>query len=308
MRAPTVVVAIALGVQAEPKMCPSPSGFHPCDCIREVESGTRAEERSDANDVRTLRLTHPNGTVEDVAECPYAPPPRGGGSAAAPRDPCALDWPHAAPMEVFSRHNESIVRFTASYVVPEPPSVTKANILYYWIGLQDTDSAANPVIQPVLSYYPGSSFPNNWYFESWNCCPAGHKIKSASVPVRGPGARLHGAMARAGGESVVNSTNEAGATSSLRVADGNIVGAWNWVDITLETYDVEACDEYSEGGAMVFDDMTLTNARGDAVTPAFVSKPYIDGAYLTPKESAAFTACCAGKFETAWPRATMTQN
>ena len=67
MRAPTVVVAIALGVQAEPKMCPSPSGFHPCDCIREVESGTRAEERSDANDVRTLRLTHPNGTVVDGA-------------------------------------------------------------------------------------------------------------------------------------------------------------------------------------------------------------------------------------------------
>ena len=246
-------------------------------------------------------------TLEKGAECPYAPPPRGGGSAAAPRDPCALDWPHAAPMEVFSRHNESIVRYTASYVVPEPPSVTKANILYYWIGLQDTASAANPVFQPVLSYYPDSS-PNNWYFESWNCCPAGHKIKSASVPVRGPGARLHGAMARAGGESVVNSTNEAGETSSLRVADGNIVGAWNWVDITLETYSVQACDQYSRGGAMIFEDMTLETAGGP-VTPAFVSKPYINGAYLDEAESAKFTACCDGAFDTArWPRATMTQN
>ena len=50
MRAPAVGVAIVLvRVHAEPKMCPSPSGVHPCACIREVESGTRAEERSDAN-------------------------------------------------------------------------------------------------------------------------------------------------------------------------------------------------------------------------------------------------------------------
>merc|ERR1711874_392235 len=85
-------------------------------------------------------------------------------------DPCQLGWAHAAPMEAFYRHPMDIAFFNATQTVPEPPHVTENNILYYWIGLQDYNSSANPVIQPVLSYVPGSS-SNNWYFESWNCCP-----------------------------------------------------------------------------------------------------------------------------------------
>ena len=34
----------SVSLAAATKMCPSPSGFHPCDCIIEVESGSRAEE------------------------------------------------------------------------------------------------------------------------------------------------------------------------------------------------------------------------------------------------------------------------
>ena len=210
-------------------------------------------------------------------------------------------------MEVFSQHNESITTFTADYVVPDAPAVTASNILYYWIGLQDTTSDANPVIQPVLSYYPGSS-PNNWYLESWNCCPAGHKIKSASVPVAGPGAALRGTLVRSGGRSVINSTDGLGNSSVLAVADANIVTAWNWVDIALETYSVANCAEYSRGGAMVFDAMTLATDAGPVI-PAFVSKPYINGAYLDAAAAAKFTACCDGAFDfAAWPRATMRQN
>lgn len=304
-----LIVAFAVGTQAVPEMCPSPSGWHPCDCIREVESGTRVEEVQEVETFEgpVLRLHHPNGTVEDVAHCPYTPPSRPHGTS-DPRNVCDLGWPHAAPMEVFSQHNESIVGFSAEYVVPDAPSMVVGNILYYWIGLQDTSSAANPVIQPVLSYYPGSS-PNNWYFESWNCCPAGHKIKSTSVSVSGPGARLLGAMTRTGTHSVVNSTNELGNSSVLIVSDSNIITSWNWVDMTLETYNVDSCDQYSAGSDMIFGDMSLTNADGEPVTPKFVSKPYIDGSYLTAKDSATFTACCGGTFDTAhWPRATMHQN
>lgn len=115
-------------------------------------------------------------------------------------------------------------------------------------------------------------------------------------------------MLRGNGHSVINSTDGAGHSSVLVVADANIVSSWNWVDITLETYSVQACDQYSRGGAMIFEDMTLETAGGP-VTPAFVSKPYINGAYLDEAESAKFTACCDGAFDTArWPRATMTQN
>ena len=295
----------SLSLVAATKMCPSPSGFHPCDCIIEVESGSRAEEVAAENGDNFLRLYHANGTVSDIPHCPHVKD-----AEAAPdmKDPCALGWPHAAPMEIFSRHNESIVEFSAEYVVPDAPSTVASNILYYWIGLQDTTSSANPVIQPVLSYYPGSS-ENNWYFESWNCCPAGHKIKSTSVSVSGPGAVLQGKMHRIGDMSIITSTNEVGNSSTLIVSDSTIIHSWNWVDIALETYAVADCAEYSQGGAMAFDKMTLTNAKGDAVTPAWTSAPYIDGAYLNRTLSQRFTSCCGGSFDYAhWPRATMSQN
>lgn len=292
-----------------PKLCPSPSGWHPCACIREVESGTKTEEVQDGQSgARLLRLHHVNGTIEDVPECPYARPELPRNDGGGPSDPCALDWAHAAPMEVFSRHNESIVSFTANYVVPDAPKTVASNILYYWIGLQDTTSAANPVVQPVLSFYPGSS-PNNWYFESWNCCPAGHKIKGPSIPVAGPGAKLRGALTRDGHETTINSTDGSGNSSVLVVYDSHIVTSWNWVDITLETYSVTDCDQYSAGGAMIFEDMLILNRGGVPVTPQFASKPYIDGSYLNATESATFTGCCNGRFDTStWGKATMTQN
>ena len=55
--------------------------------------------------------------------------------------------------------------------------------------------------------------------------------------------------------------------------------------------------------------MTLTDVEGAAVTPTWVSAPYIDGEYLSPSAAAKFTACCKGKFDfDRWPLATMSQN
>jgi hypothetical protein len=177
-------------------------------------------------------------------------------AASPPTDPCALKWAHAAPMEAFYLHTQPVASFTSTYTVPEPPASVADNVLYYWIGLQSINSTLNPVIQPVLSYVPGAS-ANNWcvarctfcsppryptlrhrYFESWNCCPAGHKLYAPTVGVSGPGAVLTGDMRRtADGAWLINSTNSSGASSVLISDDTNsgIVRTWNWVDLTLET-------------------------------------------------------------------------
>ena len=150
----------------KPKMCRTPSGFHPCECVHSVASGTRVEDRPDV-----LRLHHPDGTTKDLAPCPHSPPPRRPPPPRSPprnqSKPCSLGWPHAAPLEAFYQHSRDIAEFSATYTVPDPPASTASNILYYWIGLQDLNSSANPVIQPVLSYVRGSS-SDNWYFASWN--------------------------------------------------------------------------------------------------------------------------------------------
>ena len=143
-------------------------------------------------------------------------------------------------------------------------------------------------------------------------CPKGHKLEAAQVGVRGPGARLTGTMARdpTSGVYTVTSENEAGESSILISDDTNagLVRKWNWVDLVLETYNVDDCAQYSSGGAMRFLDMTLTDVEGAAVTPTFEMAPYIDGRYLPPAEARAFTACCHGQFTISWPHATMAQN
>jgi hypothetical protein len=114
---------------------------------------------------------YPDGSQEKMPHCPYAapPPPNPHGlpgralNVTAP-GVCKLGYAHAAPMEAFFQHSMDIASFEASYIVPEDPTIRSAaagNILYYWIGLQDTGSSANPVIQPVLSWRGGT-----WYFGS----------------------------------------------------------------------------------------------------------------------------------------------
>jgi len=211
----------------------------------------------------------------------------------------------------FAPNGTEIASFAAEYVVPEAPVSTSSNILYYWIGLQDLGSAANPVIQPVLSYVPGAS-TDNWYFESWNCCPAGHKVKSSSVAISGPGEVLRGSMVRdPSGIWTITSTNAAGDSSVLQSHDTNsgIVTHWNWLDIVLETYNVDACSQYSAGSVMAFNHMAVLTLDGQSLTPTnWTYQPYINGAYLPPAEASQFTACCNGKFEVAWPMASMAQN
>ena len=217
-------------------------------------------------------------------------------------------------MEAFYQHDKDIGVFSATYTVPEPPKATVNNVLYYWIGLQDVNSSANPVIQPVLSYVPGAS-RNNWYFASWNCCPAGHKLEATQVSVSGPGESLTGVMQRdkTTGTYTITSRNAKGDASVLLSDDSNsgLVRHWNWVDIVLEVYDVKECQQYSSGGEASFLNMRLVDIDGHELLPSshsFSMSPYIDGRYLPPAEAAKYTACCSGNFALNWPNAGMTQN
>ena len=307
----TLASAETLSLNSTTKLCPSPGGWHPCACIHEVESGTRAEEVGHADGSSSLRLHAPDGRVRTLPHCAEKPPAPPAAQAAPPTDPCELGWAHAAPMEAFFQHSKQIATFSATYSVPTPPATTSKNILYWWIGLQPPHgSPLNRVIQPVLSYVPGSS-PNNWYIESWDCCPAGHKVKAQSVSVKGPGAKLHGSMTRSDdGIFTITSTDGAGASSVLLsdYTNAAIIGNWTWVDIVLETYDVADCAQYASG-VVDFSDMALVDVEGAAVTPSWVSAPYINGEYLPQATSAAFTACCRGVFDfSKWPLATMSQN
>lgn len=307
----------AFSSQSDARLCPTPGGWHPCDCTHEVESGTRIDEVRNSDGTHSALIHHPNGTVRRLAQCPHSRLPRSVADGLRRRsddkvadNPCKLGWAHAAPMEAFYQHSHDIARFSVTYTVPDPPSSVGDNILYYWIGLQDTSSRENPVIQPVLSYVKGSD-PNNWYFESWNCCPAGHKLKAASVPIQGSGATVHGSIERDISGLFTISSNDSSGNASVLYSNDTLAGTvrtWNWVDIVLETYSVESCSDYSAGGFAQFLNAQLVDTVGQSVTPVWSMRPYIDAAYLSPSDGKRFTACCNGSFTSNWPNATMHQN
>ena len=98
----------------------------------------------------------------------------------------------------------------------------------------------------------------------------------------------------------------------LTVNDSSIAHGWNWVDLVLETYGVQACPMYASGRAS-FLQMRLVDTAEAPVTPAWTSSPYIDGwpgpqsPYMSPEEGRAFTACCGGSFElNDWPNNRLT--
>lgn len=291
-------------------MCPSPGGLHPCDCVHEVESGSQIDEVVDEKGLRHALINHPNGTMSRLEACPYSPPPApappSSASLSDPSNICGLGFAHGTPMSAFYQHTKDVMNFTATYTVPNSPSSASSQDLYYWIGLQDTSSSANPVIQPVLSFRDSTS----WYFESWNCCPAGHKLKAPTVPVE-PGATLYGAMEKSDdGLYKIVSTNSAGDSSVLYSNDtaSGIVSSWNWVEVVLETYYVDSCSMYSDGGAMKFLDMSLVDTDGQALTPTWVLNDYIGTQYLTSEGTQTYQDCCNGTFSLDWPNAVIEQN
>ena len=72
------------------------------------------------------------------------------------------------------------MNFSAVYHAPPAPADPNT-LLYWWIGLQQIHWPAirsSAVLQPVLAYGDG-----RWWFQPWNCCPAGHKAKGPALEV-----------------------------------------------------------------------------------------------------------------------------
>mmetsp|Transcript_94672 Transcript_94672/g.216562 ORF Transcript_94672/g.216562 Transcript_94672/m.216562 type:complete len:274 (-) Transcript_94672:651-1472(-) len=241
-------------------MCRSPGGLHPCDCLHTVESGTRVEELADSNGSRRIRLHHPNGTVTDMPQCVHPTPPRPGPPSNGSQgrqwpglkvgdfdDPCELGWGHAAPMEASFIHSLDVAEFSAVYSLPPSPSERGKNILYYWIGLQDTTSTANPVIQPVLAY------DGSWYAESWNCCPAGHKLKANSVRISDPGDTVTASIQR-DESGVYTITSTVGDQSSVLSSDdtnSGLVTTWGHRDSEHSEGRIRRLHHHLDGGRSV---------------------------------------------------------
>ncbi|KAL4432946.1 hypothetical protein ABPG74_014460 [Tetrahymena malaccensis] len=130
----------------------------------------------------------------------------------------------------------SLSSFEGNYRVPNNPQTTNNQILYYFIGSQNNDHTGQTIIQPVLTYNKG------WLFQSWNCCPKGQAINASPVYGVNPYDTIYGSVTVQNNVVTITSKNKAGQSSVLQVAQNTRF--FNWIDATLEVYNISACSNF----------------------------------------------------------------
>lgn len=318
---PLAVVPLSkVHTMPSPAMCSSPGGDHPCECLHVLPTGTKVEEKSDH-----VMLTFPNGTVKVLDACPHehnrtyrisdeSPevyPPHSGNATSGRHlsessSICPPNYKHAWPMKMSYTHSQSIGYFSTLQTVPDYPVTQASQWLYYWIGLQAIGESNTAVLQPVLSWRPSTK---KWEYQSWNCCPQGHKFAAESVDAGQPGDVLTGSVTMApsdgphAGSYVINSTTSAGTSSLISTdVDSGFIKDWNWVIITFESYSANGCDQYSKGGSSKFHNMQLVDTNGIRVKPPpFSYYGAISGRTLSDLERTELFGCCSGCSQITWP-------
>jgi len=160
--------------------------------------------------------------------------------------------------------------FSADYVVPSDPPVNNGQVLFYFIGIENLNSAVVTILQPVLTYNNGIT---GWNMASWNCCPNGEAWESSSISGLATGDVLHGKIK-------VESTNAHVTSKVISKADGSAAGEtvtltvatnsrnFDWMDVTLEVYGVSNCEEFP-ASKMKIHKMTATDASENIITPTW---------------------------------------
>ncbi|EAR99902.1 hypothetical protein TTHERM_00663810 (macronuclear) [Tetrahymena thermophila SB210] len=152
--------------------------------------------------------------------------------------------------------------FEGNYRVPNNPQTTNYQQLFYFIGSQNNGGSGPgiSIIQPVLGYYRG------WYFQSWNCCPQGQAINASAVSGINPYDTIYGSVTVQNNVATITSTNKAGQSSILSVAQNS--RNFNWIDATLEVFNISACTDFPTD-YLEFTNMKVVLSNGQTIQPAW---------------------------------------
>ena len=101
---------------------------------------------------------------------------------------------------------------------------------------------------------------------SWNCCPANVTVHTPYIFNIKPGEKLLGYFNKTMDEDeyVVSSSRLGDSENAqvLSVSGGS--RTFNWADVTLEVYSIEACDQFAPG-EMVFSDLDMWDTNYESM-------------------------------------------
>ena len=135
-------VSVATG-----KLVPTPQGFRDEACVVEIPDGATFRETADG-----LTITHANGTLQSREIHPDCHSDAVALNMAARR---AGDIPNEWKDNAGFTHNEGYKTFSGNNNVPSDPRNGNGQILYYFIGMENTGGGPVNILQPVLGRLGG---------------------------------------------------------------------------------------------------------------------------------------------------------
>ncbi|EAR99901.1 hypothetical protein TTHERM_00663800 (macronuclear) [Tetrahymena thermophila SB210] len=230
----------------------TPYGLMLKECVQNVPSGTFVEELEDGS----IHLTNDQ---QNFAKKIFK------NDRCSQRNPTKnlKDWIDSSGY--YLPVGFTLKSFEGNYTVPNKPQTNHGQVLYYFIGSQNNDGSGpgTTIVQPVLTYN------GNWIFQSWNCCPQGQAINASPVSGINPQDSIHGSITVQNNVVNITSTNKAGNSSVLSVAQSG--RNFNWIDATLEVYYISACTDFPNG-YLEYTDMKVVISDGETIQPAWYDK------------------------------------
>lgn len=241
---------------------PTPHGDRPAECVIEIPDGATFYESEGG-----LTIEHQDGRRESRSVHPICHTDSVALKMAARRtgQPPKLTSGTNASMKVGQwmdnagyTYNSGYSKFSGNYNIPADPKSGSGQILYYFIGLENTNDGPVNILQPVLGWSSG------WTLASWACCPSNISTTSRTISGLQAGQLVEGNMERTGASTWKIDSTVNGQTTTLNPTVGSY--GYVWADVTLEIYSISSCDQYSNG-KVHFTDMKLTGSGGESVTP-----------------------------------------
>jgi hypothetical protein len=266
----------SLSPEARPQNVPldyviTPNGYFDASCVQAVQPGERVRadgsiEARDGSLRKPAACTQPhyaqNGTRID---------PNGETSApASQRQPASgySGW----FLTAYYTTSSGVGSISANWVVPSSPSKTTNQVDYFFPGLEQSESDAESILQPVLGYnaFSGSGV-SLWTLSSWNCCVSGTTYYSGPVNTAA-GDQIYGivtATCDSGSNcATITSTDETnGHTTTLKT---NPYAALTWVfGGTLEAYNISSCSLLPASKSVVYSGIQVKDMSGNTISQSW---------------------------------------
>jgi hypothetical protein len=273
---PTLTAVSSLSPNMRPQNVPldyviTPNGYFAASCVQVVHAGEKvhADGSIEAQD----------GTIRKPAACTL-PHYTQSGMRIDPNGATSSPDSRGKPQSGYSgwfltayyTTSTGVGSISANWVVPSSPSKTTDQVDYFFPGLEQSESDAESILQPVLGYnaFSGSGV-SLWTLSSWNCCVSGTTYYSGPVNTAA-GDQIYGIVTATcdGGSdcATITSTDETnGHSTTLQT---NPYAALTWVfGGTLEAYNISSCSLLPASKSVVYTGIQVKDMSGNTISQSW---------------------------------------